>query len=151
MSWVGYAVTGLVALVLAVIALRVWLNRLRQSALDDSDRTLAGKHIVTRDPSANLIGVRSRGVGAVRGNGVLSLTERSLQFVMWLPRRSFSIALDDVTSVETPKSFMGRSKLRELLQVNFTDERGEEDAAAWVVADLPAWKRALSERIDRQD
>ncbi|MFW6156651.1 MAG: hypothetical protein ACOC7J_04975 [Armatimonadota bacterium] len=146
MSWVGYTVLGVFALAVAVVGLRVWMNRLRQSALDDADRTLAGKKMVLRDPSANLIGIRSRGAGAVRGNGVLTLTERNLQFVMWLPRRSFSIALEDVTSVETPKSFMGRSKLRELLQVNFTDERGEEDAAAWVVADLPAWKMALRER-----
>jgi len=145
-TWLEYAVLGVFAVAAAIFGFRVWLNRLRQSALDDSDRAVSGKRIVLREASANLIGMRSQGLGAVRGNGVLTLTERSLQFVMWLPRRSFSIPLDSVGSVESPTSFMGRSKLRELLQVNFADERGEADAAAWVVRDLQAWTGALNER-----
>lgn len=145
MTWVHFTVLGIFALAIGVVILRVWLNRLRQSALDDADRASLGKHVVLRDPSANLMGVQSQGMGAVRGNGVLTLTHRHLYFVMWLPRRSFSIPLDTIASVATPKSFMGRSKLRELLQVNFADERGEEDAAAWQVSDLAAWTKALRE------
>lgn len=147
MAWLHYAVAGIFGLAVGVFVLRVWLHRLRSAALQAADEALAGERIVMREDSANLFGVRSRGMGQVRGNGVLTLTDRRLHFAMWLPRREVSIERARITGTETPRSFLGRSRLTPVLQVDFTNELGEQDAAAWLVRDLPEWTEALSERI----
>jgi hypothetical protein len=149
MSWLGYVVLGIFALTIGVVILRVWLRRLHDAAIRDADEALAAEAQILREPAANLFGVRSGGMGQVRGNGVLTLTNRRLHFMMWLPRREVSIDLLNITGIETPKSFLGKSKLRPLLQVNFTDERGDEDAAAWLVADLEEWTETLDSRTRR--
>lgn len=90
-------------------------------------------------PMANFFGLRSRGMRQVRGNGILLLTGSEIFFRMLLPSREFRIPLDSVTSLETPGSFLGKSKGRKLLQVNFTTFDGEEDSAAWLVGEPDRW------------
>lgn len=146
MTWLHYTVLGIFALVVGLVILRTWLYRLRAAAIERADEALTGERVIMREGSANLFGVRSQGMGQVRGNGVLTLTEHRLHFAMWLPKREVSVDLRNIRGIETPKSFLGKSKLTPLLQVDFTDERGEQDAAAWLVADLEGWKQALQER-----
>ncbi|MGC9316539.1 MAG: hypothetical protein ACP5KN_00715 [Armatimonadota bacterium] len=139
---VGAAVVTVVALVLALRA----VAKRREAEADDA---LIGERILLRDPSANLMGVQSAGMGQVRGNGVLSLTEYRLHFLMWLPRREVVIPLSRVTGIETPEEFMGKSKHRPLLQVNFTGEEGHPDAAAWAVRKLPVWRERIEQLLER--
>lgn len=139
---VGAAVVTVVALVLAVRA----VARRREA---EADEALMGERILLRDPSANLMGVESAGMGQVRGSGVLSLTEHRLHFLMWLPRREVVIPLSRVTGIETPERFMGKTKGTPLLQVSFTGQDGREDAAAWAVRKLPAWRDRLEELLER--
>lgn len=99
-------------------------------------------------PMANFFGVRSRGYRQVRGNGILLLTDSELFFRMLLPSKELLIPLTDVTSVETARSFLGKSKLRKLFQVNFRNSQGAEDAAAWLVKEPDQWIAAVRERLD---
>ena len=114
-------------------------------ALAAADEILRGERLVLRDGSVNFFGVRSRGMGQVRGNGVLSLTDGRLHFLMWLPRRELSIPVRAISATETPESFLGKSVFRALLEVDFENEAGEPDAAAWLVGDLPAWRDAVEQ------
>lgn len=149
MTWIWIVLISVAGAAVLIFVLRLVLRRLAHGRIADADEMLAGERVVLREPSANLFGVRSQGMGQVRGNGVLTLTDRRLHFLMWLPKREVSIDLLNIRGVETPKSFLGKSKLTPLLQVNFTDERGEEDAAAWIVRDLDEWVEALRERMRR--
>ena len=67
------------------------------------------------------------------------LTPGELRFRQWLPDRETRIPRADMTAVETPKSWLGKSVGTTLLCV-----RWQEDAMAWEVRDLDAWLAALS-------
>jgi len=68
----------------------------------------------------------------VRGSGTLLLSDDSLVFEMWIPRKELIIAYSSIIGMETPRSFLGKTNFRTLLQVNFTNAQGESDAAAWL-------------------
>ena len=85
------------------------------------------------------LGLESRGATQTRGNGWLVLTPGELRFRQWIPDRETRILRADVTGVETPKSWLGKSVGTKLLCV-----RWPGDAMAWEVRDLDAWIAALS-------
>ncbi|MBD3278234.1 MAG: hypothetical protein GF388_08040 [Candidatus Aegiribacteria sp.] len=99
-------------------------------------------------PMANFFGVRSRGYRQVRGNGILILTDSELFFRMLLPAKELRIPLRSVTSVETVRSFLGKSKLRTLVKVNFRNSQGADDAAAWLVKDTDQWIDGVRDRLN---
>ncbi len=146
MTWLWVVLIAVAGATALIAILRVVLRRLARSRIADADEMLAGERIILRESSANCFGLRSEGMGQVRGNGVLTLTDRRLHFLMWLPKRAVSIDLPNIRGIETPKSFLGKTKLRPLLQVSFATERGEQNAAAWVVSDLDEWTVALRDR-----
>ncbi len=77
---------------------------------------------ILTSPMANLFGVQSGGMKQIRGNGILLLTASQIYFRMLLPRRELLVPLRSVTSVETPKSFLGKTKGRKLLKVDFRND-----------------------------
>lgn len=60
-----------------------------------------------------------------------------------LPGRELLVPLRSITSVETPKSFLGKTKGRKLLKVDFRNDVGGTDSAAWLVPDLEKWVEAI--------
>ena len=137
----------IVAIVSSVILLAGLIHfvrgRLRTQAEELASRH-AGEGVVRLTPRANFFGLASRGMGQVRGNGVLLLTRTSLRFVLLLPRREVTIPLESIRSVETPRSHLGKTVGMRLLKVTFSDDQGQEDSAAWWVNDLDAWVEDLS-------
>jgi hypothetical protein len=95
------------------------------------------------DGSANFFGVESRGAAQMRGNGCLGASADEVFFIMWLPRREFSIPRSRITAVERVRSHLGKRIGRDLLLVRFTNEEGKPDSIAWYVKDLSAWENAL--------
>lgn len=89
-------------------------------------------------PNVNFFGRKSEGVGQMRGNGTMLITDDELVFELWIPRKLIVIPLENITSIATPKSFLGKSYFKPLLQLDFTDETGRDDSAAWFVPDLEA-------------
>ena len=53
----------------------------------------------------------------------------------------------DSIAVETPRSYMGRSRLKPLLKVTFGRTEEDRHSAAWLVSDLELWEQALKEAI----
>jgi len=98
------------------------------------------KKVVTVKSGANFFGQESLGYSQMRGNCSLVITEDEIFSEMWLPKRSFTIPVASIVSIETPKSFLGKSRGRPLLKVVFTNENGVNDSAAWQV-------RGLSETV----
>lgn len=85
------------------------------------------------------LGLESAGRAQIRGNGTLALTTDALRFRQWVPRREVRIALDDVTSVETVRWWLGKTVGRRLLCVRWRTDAGGEDAMAWQVRDVDGW------------
>jgi hypothetical protein len=96
------------------------------------------------DRAASFFGQESRGVTQMRGNGTLILTDSDLIFEMWLPQRTFTIPLHSIQGIETPTSFLGKSRFTPLLKVVYLNDRGVKDSMAWQVANLDGWMRHLN-------
>jgi len=89
--------------------------------------------------NANLFGIESKGIKQIKGNGVLILTDNSLFFGMWTPKREFEIPIKRITRIEKVKNQLHRSILRNLLKVEFFDEDNQIDSVVWYVRDLDIW------------
>lgn len=101
------------------------------------------KNIILSLNNANFFGQQSRKSTQVRGNGVLILTAEDLYFEMWRPKKILQIPISSVLKIEITKSFLHKSVFRKLLKVVFTNQEGEEDAAAWWVTSLDKWIEEL--------
>lgn len=99
---------------------------------DNSDIILTSK-------TANFFGQRSKGIRQIRGNGVLILMNSLLFFEMWHPKKTLEIPLNLIRQIEVTKSFLGKSRFRDLLKMTFINLEGERDEAAWLVDDLENW------------
>jgi len=104
------------------------------------------ENIIVMEESSNFFGQESKGTKQVRGNGVLLLTERDLYFEMWFPKKILKIPVSTIISIDTPKTFLRKSKFRALLKVNFKFE-GRTDAAAWFLEDLAKMKEHLEQLL----
>ena len=134
---------------LTLVGAKLFINTIGRRRVEQVRELLSGQQILLLDASANFMGQESLGVAAVHGNGVLALTRTSLYFMMWLPQREIRVRTAGITAVETPRSYMGRSRFKPLLKVVFTNERGQADSAAWLVKDLEAWKQVLKEGMSK--
>ena len=132
-------VTLIVVTVILTTVFSLMKRKLAQREQDARQRYPAAK-IITQ---ANFFGQESHGWGQIRGDGILILTAGTLIFEMWLPRREFRILLHKIQRIETPTSFLGKSRFRELLKVVFINEMGERDAMAWQVGGLEEIMAAL--------
>jgi hypothetical protein len=101
--------------------------------------------ILHQDSNVSFFGQASAGVMQVRGNGVLVLTKNELYFKMWVTSKELRIPLRSITGMETPTWFLGKSRFTPLLQVNFQNDMGQSDSAAWQVRDLAAWKQRIEQ------
>jgi hypothetical protein len=95
------------------------------------------------DSRASFFGQESHGVTQLRGNGTLVITDSELIFMKWVPKRDYIIPLRSITGIETPSSFLGKSRFTPLLKVVFTDENGKQDSMAWHVLDLDGVRRVI--------
>src|SRR5258706_16044974 len=78
--------------------------------------------------NASFFGQESLGGGQGRGNGTLIITGSELVFIRWLPGKEFVIPLKSIAGLETPSSFLGKTRFTPLLKVNFTNDHGQPDS-----------------------
>lgn len=129
-----------------VVVLYFVLAALKKSQQNQSAEILdkfKDKKVLKSAQSANFFGQQSQGMAQMRGNGALILTDNELYFQMLMPKKELHIPISSISQVETPKSFLGKSKFMPLLKVEYKDDKGQTDAAAWLVKDLSAWKEAI--------
>jgi hypothetical protein len=60
----------------------------------------------------------------MRGNGTLILTGGELLFKQWVVNEEFRIPLKSIQSIETPRSFLGKTQGIQLLKVSYLNESG---------------------------
>ena len=109
------------------------------------------KNVLIFDDKSNFFGQESLGLGKIRGNGVLLLTEKELYFGMWKPKKEILVPVKSITDIANPKSHMHRSILRPLLKVIFKNNNGEFDSVAWFVQHLEQWNDILNDLISNDN
>lgn len=127
------------------------LKKLFQKRISEILNGVASSNIILDSPSANFFGQESKGLKQIRGTGVLALTENELLFEMWKPTGKFKIPLVSIKGIETPKSFLRKTKFNPLLKIVFENERGELDSAAWLVRDLQKWLQSIENMIQKNN
>ncbi|RJP31637.1 MAG: hypothetical protein C4536_07550 [Actinobacteria bacterium] len=120
-----------------------WFKRLRAEAIEDLHQAV-GEERVYQVEDCNFFGRQSSGYKQWRGNGVLALTDRGIHFRMFIPRKELFVPLDSIRDISQPRSFLGKSKMKSLLRVDFTGEEGRDDACAWLVPSLQWWSEAVA-------
>jgi len=125
----------------SILAFIIVIRKILKNRSAGIGRKFEGREILYSSPGASYFGRESAGLWQVRGNGDLIITPDEVYFEMWFPKRILVIPMHSVVSVETPKSFKGRSVFRPLLKISFSDEIGRKDSVAWYVKDL---EKALS-------
>ena len=65
-------------------------------------------------------------------------------------KRTIEIDLSRVTGMRFENSFLGKTKFRPLLVIEFTDEQGQADEAAWLFRDLDGAGSALEKACSRK-
>ena len=98
---------------------------------------------------ANFFGLHSLGRGQVRGNGLLILTAREVIFHLYVSKKVFRIHLNSISKIVTPRSHLGKTNSRLLLQIIFTNDIGEEDSIAWNVRYLDEWLVKINTEISQ--
>jgi hypothetical protein len=110
------------------------------------EHRFAGRRIILMALNANFFGKKSKGVGQIRGNGALVLTDDQLWFCLAAPTREIAIPINQIQSVETKRSHLGRTIFRPLLAVMF-NYQGQNEQIAWYVSDPGKWKSAIESMI----
>lgn len=129
----------LIIVVLGLAVLAFMVRRARARAQTRAAMALQGETIIFRADSASFLGLASKGIGQIRGNGLLILTDRHLWFHMWLPARELSIPRHRIRAITTPRSHLGKSIGSPLLAVELDDG----DKAAWALRGIEEWVAAL--------
>mgnify|MGYP000518929768 CR=1 FL=1 len=132
----------LIDLVVDVVFLAWWLRRLRAEAVERMREITKGETVYHVE-DCNFFGRLSSGYRQWRGNGLLALTDGGLCFRQLLPRKELFIPLDAVTGISRPRSFLGKTRMKDLVRVDFRDEEGKDDACAWLLPSTSWWIAAL--------
>lgn len=142
--------TGIILILLVAgftIYLGIWLKQKTNTRMQEAEKRTANQTLLYKDRSANFFGQASRGYTQIRGNGILLITNNDIYFDMWVPNRKLFIPVQSIISYETTKSFLGKTKLCPLIQINFYNETGESDSAAWLTRDLTLCIKVLDDLL----
>ena len=91
-----------------LVILKFIMGNVNKNLLKEVDERFAGRKIIMKG-KANFFGQKSRGVGQIRGNGMLVLTEDELWFLLAMPQDEYSIDFKSIISVTTVKSHLGKT------------------------------------------
>ncbi|RCW49820.1 MULTISPECIES: hypothetical protein [Halanaerobium] len=103
--------------------------------------------IIYFSKEVNFFGQESAGRAQLRGNGSLLLTPDELHFLRWVPKKNIVIPLDNIKNIERVNSFLGKRKNSELLKVEFSNNQGEKDAAAWLLDNMQVWEQVIKDNL----
>ena len=141
----GITAVTVIALALVFGVSFLGIRGLAGGVIDEAQRRYPNPRLMVKN--ASFFGQESLGVTQGRGNGTLVITDLELVFIRWWPRKEFVIPLKAITGLDTPSSFLGKTRFTPLLKVSFTNDSGLPDSMAWHVADLGGVKTALESAI----
>lgn len=149
-------IVGIVLAVLLVggfLVLTLFVTNTRKKTLAAVKARLGEDNVVLYDEKAHCFGLTSRGHGYLQTFGTLAATADKLLFVQWSPKEELELSRADIVSVDLSSEHLGSDRGSVLLVVTFKspdvaadEEAGTvagQDAVAWKVDDLEAWKSEL--------
>ncbi len=141
--WTQLYVLVALGLLLFVTAVKIVIGIYRRKRMDNLLAELHGESLLQSESAAHYFGQKSVEWPRPRGPGALILTSTRLRFRLWSPVEDLEIPISAITGMAAPLTARSVSRPRRALYVTFNSRQGEEDAATWLVKDLPAWQEAL--------
>ncbi len=135
-----------VLLALLFFFLKRFLNNLKRKRAEELFNNYHKDRIIYFSKEVNFFGQKSEGKRSIRGNGSLILTPDRLHFKKWVPHEDLIIPLKNIENVERVDSFLGKSKNRPLLKIDFQKD-GTMDSAAWLIDNMQNWESVLKDNI----
>ena len=136
-------ITLVIIVAAGLVSLWIFFRQKANKRIQEVQKEIDGQSILYTDRSANFFGQVSRGYKQIRGNGILFITSEQILFNMWFPDKKLFIPVSSIISFKSPKSFLGKTKLSRLVQIDFYNESGYPDAAAWLTCDLESCLKVL--------
>lgn len=139
---IGGAVAGGIGLVVALLfGGNQWLVAKGRKAL--AERFPPGELLLSA-PSANGLGLESRGRWQIRGNGALAVTSAGVWFRASFYSLELDLPLRNIRSVELVDSHLGKMIIgRKLLKIHFVDAAGTADSVAFLVREPAHWQAVI--------
>ncbi len=145
MKWVALAVAVAAVSGALVLSLYMLFRKVLPRRAEEIERAFGGRQVIKSTRRANSFGKLSMKYARIKGNGVLALFPEELVFHMFYPKLEYHVPLDRIEKIEHPKFFRGRSALREILAVCYTEEDGSEDAIGILVEDPHDWANVIKQ------
>jgi len=147
------AIAFIVFFILIVRFLMKSFNSLKKNRLSrlEKDGILTTANTIYVDENASFFGIKSSGLKTMRGNGILILNKKEIYFSLFLPDKVYRIPLDKINNVRFDKSFLGKTRFKNLLVLDFTENDGTLNAAAWSISNLDEIAGYIKELIDTPD
>jgi len=134
---------------ISIIILLIFRSLKKSRICRLKDDGIISNTILYLDEKANFFGIKSSGLRTVRGNGIFVLNQEEIYFSLFLPDKEYKIPIDTIEKVETAKSFLGKTKFRKLLIIDFKEKDGTVNSAAWLLTDLNKALDLLTELINK--
>ena len=126
-------ISGLV--VVPIFILLLWIKKVKSIRLHELQSTFAFDEIIYEEDMANFMGIKSLGMTQIRGNGIFIILSDKLFFSLFFPRKDIEIPRSSITGIRTEKAFLGKTKFKPLVVIDFTSESGSKDSVGFLVAE----------------
>lgn len=140
----------LIPIILAIIAYVVYktITKLKRKRAEELFANYHKDRIIYFSKKVNYFGRESAGRAQIRGNGSLLLTPDKLHFLRWLPKKDIIISLENVENIERVNSFLGKGRKDDLLKIEFNNQNGNNDSAAWFLNNMHAWEEVIKDNLN---
>jgi|TARA_B100000315_G_scaffold162395_1_gene150830 hypothetical protein len=136
------AVIVIVIILIVIIGPKIFY-RISKPKLEQKISELYNEdEIILKELKANCLGIKSKSVVQIRGNGVLILTKSHLRFFRILPKADYEIPINLITNVSITHTHLGKALPYKLVRLEFKGTDGP-DAIAWWVSDQEQWKNKI--------
>ncbi|ADQ14375.1 hypothetical protein [Halanaerobium hydrogeniformans] len=132
-----------VLLVVLYFTIKNHLNKIKSKRAEELFTNYHKDRILYFSKEVDYLGRESIGKRNIVKNGSLLLTPDELHFLRWGPKEELIIPLENIKKVEEVNSFLGVNKNKAILKIEFNDQNGELDSAAWSIDNMHAWMESL--------
>ena len=148
-EWIILTSFGIIFILLFIIIVMVIKKKVQK--LEEEVRSkFSGKTILMIDKFANFAGQESKGLGQVRGNGILVFVKDMIYFQMLTPKIELEIPREKITGFSRENSFLGKMKGIPLIKIDFRNKDGRVDSAGWWVKSPDEWEQVMGEMLSRR-
>ena len=148
-AFVGAIICGVLAIIALVLGIVIWwLRRKGKSVAREWERE--GRLFLQGPVGINFSGIGSKGMGQVRGNGFMALTDKDLRITRAVPSTEWRLLHRNIKGVSLETSFLGKRRGRmQVLVIDF-DQNDQPDRIGVYVRNSGDWMEEIVRVIDQQ-